>query len=566
MLCRECRRQLPRGEDACTRCGAARYGAAPRPRYALVLPDGTRALIHDVLTVGRAAGNQLRIDDPAVSRRHVRLVDTQGAIEVHELGSRFGTFLDGRRVLAAAQARDGQRLRLGDTYLRLERERDADRDGRTIVVPFGETVHVAASAGGTAIAERAPVLPPRPRLRSGWMLKRLDATEGPRRHVLLSLRGQRGLSFTDREAEVIARLDGRLTAGELIADAERRHGPVGLRELLAVLAELSDSGLLAGASESPAGRPGRLRRILRVRTRPIGPLPGLIDRLYRAGGFVLFTRAALVGQAVTILLGAAAFAGVLSGTGARPFRVADHVGLGAAAFIAGRLAAVAVHELAHALTLASLGRRARAVGVKLVVVVPYAYVDTTEAWLEPRRRRIAVSAAGPFADLLVGGAASLVALAAAGPARDIAFQLALGSYAAALLNANPMLERDGYHVLVDCLREPDLRRRARAQLLTCMSGRPSAVREPRSVRLYGVAGVAWSLLTAAFVVTVALGAGARLERVPAVPLAVLAGAVALTPTLAMVWLSVRDRRARRRGARTPATGPAESAERPLQAR
>ena len=93
-----------------------------------------------------------------------------------------------------------------------------------------------------------------------------------------------------------------------------------------------------------------------------------------------------------------------------------------------------------------------------MLVFPYAYVDTSETWFEPRRRRIAVSAAGPASDFALAALFSLCCLApAAGTVRDVFFQLAFAAYLGACFNLNPLLERDGYHILVDVLREPGLR-------------------------------------------------------------------------------------------------------------
>ena len=108
-------------------------------------------------------------------------------------------------------------------------------------------------------------------------------------------------------------------------------------------------------------------------------------------------------------------------------------------------------------------------------IFPYAYVDTSEAWFEPRRRRIAISAAGPISDPIVAGTASLIALPLAkGAVRDVLFQVAFGAYVAGFMNLNPFLDRDGYHMLVDLLREPQLRRRSRARLAGAISGRGGA--------------------------------------------------------------------------------------------
>ena len=47
--------------------------------------------------------------------------------------------------------------------------------------------------------------------------------------------------------------------------------------------------------------------------------------------------------------------------------------------------------------------------------------------------------------------------------RDVFFQLAFAGYVGAFFNLNPFIDRDGYHMLVDYLREPGLRKRAKDQ-------------------------------------------------------------------------------------------------------
>ena len=146
--------------------------------------------------------------------------------------------------------------------------------------------------------------------------------------------------------------------------------------------------------------------------------------------------------------------------------------------------------------MASFGRRVDKAGLKLVVILPYAFVDTSEAWFEPRRRRIAISAAGPVSDFSLGAIFSICCLAlGGGTVRDIFFQLAFAGYVGAFFNLNPFIERDGYHMLVDWLREPGLRRRAREQFARQLSGRARSERLARArallalgPRLDGLAG------------------------------------------------------------------------------
>src|SRR5450755_685700 len=53
------------------------------------------------LLVGRAASSDIPIFDPTISRRHARLCSTSAGVEVSDLGSSNGTFVNGARVDSA---------------------------------------------------------------------------------------------------------------------------------------------------------------------------------------------------------------------------------------------------------------------------------------------------------------------------------------------------------------------------------------------------------------------------------------------------------------------------------
>jgi putative peptide zinc metalloprotease protein len=213
-----------------------------------------------------------------------------------------------------------------------------------------------------------------------------------------------------------------------------------------------------------------------------------------------------------------------------PFVVASKIGIGGLVFLVGRFLVVAVHELAHGLTMASYGRRVERAGVKLILVFPYAFVDTSEAWFEPRRRRIAISAAGPLSDFTVGAVFSVLCLSLeAGTVRDICFQLAFAAYVGACFNLNPFLDRDGYHMLVDVLREPGLRRRAREQFSRRLSGAGRTDESPVLAR-YSLFGLLWSLLAALFVIAMTLRYRTVLETV--------APSWIVWTVMATVWVAV----------------------------
>jgi hypothetical protein len=69
--------------------------------------------------VGRALENDLAFDDPSLSRRHSRLhLDGAGRIEVEDLGSSNGTYVNGRKI-GRAVAAAGDVLRFGELQFRI---------------------------------------------------------------------------------------------------------------------------------------------------------------------------------------------------------------------------------------------------------------------------------------------------------------------------------------------------------------------------------------------------------------------------------------------------------------
>ena len=105
-------------------------------------------------------------------------------------------------------------------------------------------------------------------------------------------------------------------------------------------------------------------------------------------------------------------------------------------------------------------------------IFPYAFVDTSEAYFESRMHRIAISAAGPLTDFSLAALFSVVcAVSPAGNVRDVFFQLAFAGYIGAFFNVNPFLDRDGYQILCEWLREPGLKQRAPPAVRQRLSGR-----------------------------------------------------------------------------------------------
>jgi putative peptide zinc metalloprotease protein len=505
MTCPACRGQVEQSAPFCPSCGAARNGADAT--FELVLADRTRVPLVRELTIGRAPGNAVQLADPSVSRLHARISPPSngGGPVLQDAGSSHGTWVDGRRVDGPLTLRDGARIALGDQELVVERRRGTAEAGRTLFVPPGASV--ISSAGESRPAELTESrLGAHPRLRSGYALKRLEAAEGALRWVLKDLVTDKLVRLADGDADLLQLLDGRHSIADLVREAEQRLGPAGPARLARLLADLGSRGLLAGTSAATPGEidPEGLARLFRARRKIWTGAGEFFERAYLRAGRLLFTRPALAAIATTAAAGLAAFGYLIAARYGTPFVVARKVGLGGLVFIAGRLTVAAAHEAAHGLTMASYGRRVGEAGVKLVLVFPYTFVDTSDAWFEPRRRRIAVSAAGPVSDLFLGGSFALCCLVApAGTLRDILFQLAFGAYLGALFNLNPLLERDGYQILADVVRQPGLRRHALEQLRRRAAGRGLAS-DSRLLHRYALVALAWMVVAAGFALVMSL--------------------------------------------------------------
>lgn len=89
-------------------------GPYPRGKKVVRLKPGTT-------TIGRGLGVDLLFDAEGVSRKHAKLtLDVDGAVNLYDLGSRNGTFVNGRQI-EITTLREGDRLELGDVVLKFGR-------------------------------------------------------------------------------------------------------------------------------------------------------------------------------------------------------------------------------------------------------------------------------------------------------------------------------------------------------------------------------------------------------------------------------------------------------------
>jgi pSer/pThr/pTyr-binding forkhead associated (FHA) protein len=87
---------------------------SPDQRVTFRLPPGS------VKTLGRSAGAEFILDAALVSRLHCQLTATDEVVDVKDLDSTNGTFVNGQRI-QVARLHDGDRLGVGRVELRISR-------------------------------------------------------------------------------------------------------------------------------------------------------------------------------------------------------------------------------------------------------------------------------------------------------------------------------------------------------------------------------------------------------------------------------------------------------------
>jgi putative peptide zinc metalloprotease protein len=270
------------------------------------------------------------------------------------------------------------------------------------------------------------------------------------------------------------RLDGRRTLRDLALDYMyefKAFAPQVVAEVLGGLAAagfVTTSPLRTDVLEKTIHVPWWLRaadaaRCILERQWVVRDIDGWVKRVYNGGVYLLYTRTGQALLAGIALAGLCAFSAV--GWRSSAALRGETSGSMLLFLIPAFLLSVVLHEAGHAFTTKACGYEVLGAGVGWYWFSPIAFIDTSDIWRAGRRERIAVTLGGPYANIISGGIAALGSWFTASPVASSAlWQLALVSYAMVLVNLNPLLEYDGYYVLIDWLDRPNLRSRAIAWL------------------------------------------------------------------------------------------------------
>lgn len=217
-----------------------------------------------------------------------------------------------------------------------------------------------------------------------------------------------------------------------------------------------------------------------------------------------------------------------------------------------------VHELAHAVVLVHYGRRVKSAGFMIFFGSPAFFVESSDGLMMDSRRRIIQAFAGPYAEMILAGTASILAFAyPQSPAASLLYTFALINYFVLFLNLVPLLELDGYWILSDLVQVPDLRPRSlsfvRHDLWHKLRTRERFTPQEVGLALYGIVGVAFTVFafyTAFFFWQRIFGGlvsrlwnGGAVTRLLLVALALFLGGPAIRGAIALIRAVLRRLRA-----------------------
>ena len=148
------------------------------------------------------------------------------------------------------------------------------------------------------------------------------------------------------------------------------------------------------------------------------------------------------------------------------FNFADKTWFDLAAFWGITLVLAAIHETAHGVTCRHFGAPVNEMGFALVYLTPAFFTDTTQGVVRcPPLQRVIITVAGVWSELYLCTIATVVwwGTPPGTALHDFAYVLVLMTgIATVLLNWNPLMKLDGYHILCDIIGILDLKENSTA--------------------------------------------------------------------------------------------------------
>jgi CRP-like cAMP-binding protein/Zn-dependent protease len=347
----------------------------------------------------------------------------------------------------------------------------------------------------------------RPKLAPDVEVKRFTLRWGNDYAMLANPRDLLHYRLDPGEADLLPLMDGTRTVKQIVVERLRDSGDLELSGVADLVRQLQVGNFLetpfvdvAGAVRralSPDSATGRkARHFARTLSIEWTGAQALVAWFYRNGLRWFFRRWVAWTVGLIAIAGAVAFVAVYR---------SNRFAIGGESAAAASLVILVLnyfltfaHELAHATVLVHNGRRVKSAGFLIYFGAPAFFVDSSDGLMMERRERMAQSFAGPYAELVIAGAAAIAIWAFPGsPVAPLLYRFAVLNYFVIFLNLVPLLELDGYWLLSDLIQVPDLRPMSlqfiRDDLWRKLRGREPFSKQEVGLGVYGTIGVAFTI-------------------------------------------------------------------------
>lgn len=380
----------------------------------------------------------------------------------------------------------------------LEKRREEIKDGENI---------------WTSIKDKLDVSKKRPKRIEEVEVKKFEH-KGKQYYVVKNLLNNRFLQMSEEEYFVWEKLDGENSIRDIALAYFLKFKSMGFANIGMLISRLASGEFLTEKSIDTLSILGRhfaqkqlkykikllLYKILNS-TIQIRNVDSKMKHLYKAGVWIFYSKPFTVLSVVICIVGSILFYKTLQ---AAPGALShlDLKGLVGAYVII--TVSIITHELAHGFTTTHYGREVGGFGL-----MPYyggiaAFCDTTDIWMAPRFSRFFVSFVGPYTNLFLGSLIGIFSYTFVEDALIVSILVKAGfvNYMLAILNLNPLLEWDGYYMIMDYLELPNMRKRSfrflREKLVSKLRDKEGFSREERILGIYGIG----SLIYTVFVILV----------------------------------------------------------------
>ena len=307
-----------------------------------------------------------------------------------------------------------------------------------------------------------------------WEMARLPyATQGVVTYALRNSRTEQIIQITEAEKFLWEEMDGRASLQEIATGYLLRYGSFDFEIIPTLIVKLLRADLLTMRPVS------RLRAVLARNRRNAaarameGTLHALerltvtsrrahdvFARLYRYGGFLLFSPWTVLALVVMVGLGAWSAVRIWEELGEVTHGLARHPLIAILLVKVVFWLTVINHQVIHALACVHYRRRVREFGFTILHgFIPTFYADVTDIFMASRRARIVNAVAGPLFHLFLGAFCFWIAtMLSPGLFQGFLAASAILQLQSFFISLYPFcfLEMDGYHILVEWLGIPTL--------------------------------------------------------------------------------------------------------------